>query len=407
MEQKPGPDNWIAHVDLDAFFASCEQRDHPEYRNKPVVVGALPGGRGVVAAASYEARAYGIHSAMPIGEAYRRCPHGIYLRPDFKKYSEASRKTFASLEEVTPAIEKASIDEAYLDVSGLRKLHGSPRKIGKLIKQRIHAATHLSASVGVAPNRLLAKLASEHNKPNGLVIVQPDKALEFLSPMPVDNLRGNGKVTQKIFKKMQIATIGQLRHADRQYLIDHLGQRAANHFLRQANGIAPNHVRTGGQRKSVSKERTFATDQSDTQFLRAKVQELSRGVAAAARRDGLAGRVIKLKIRLHDFTTLTRQQTLENGTDDERIVYKIAWQLYTRDDVPKKPVRLIGVVLSHWEGKFDAIKQHELFAPEQQAGSGSELLQTIDKVTERFGDGKLQIGLAREQAPGLKKTDDT
>ncbi|MDH3978742.1 MAG: DNA polymerase IV, partial [Gammaproteobacteria bacterium] len=188
---------WIAHVDLDAFFASCEQRDHPEYQGKPVIVGALPGNRGVVAACSYEARVFGIHSAMPIAEAHRRCPDAIYLRPDISKYKRYSKQVFDLFNDITPFFEKASIDEAYLDISGLENIFGSPAAIGTAIRKRIYQATQLTASVGIGPNRLIAKLGSEANKPDGLTIVKPDEVLDFLAPMPIGNLRGLGKQTQK------------------------------------------------------------------------------------------------------------------------------------------------------------------------------------------------------------------
>ena len=183
-------------MDLDAFFASCEQRDHPEYRGQPVVVGALPGHRGVVAAASYEARRYGIHSAMPIAEACRRCPDAVYLRPSMAKYKQASREVFAVLETLTPVVEAASIDEAYLDLSGLERLVGPPETIGRKIKRSILEATGLTASVGIGPNRLIAKLGSEHRKPDGLTVVPPDTLLDFLAPLPVACLRGLGRQTQ-------------------------------------------------------------------------------------------------------------------------------------------------------------------------------------------------------------------
>jgi DNA polymerase-4 len=178
------PDRWIAHVDLDAFYASCEQRDHPEYRQRPVVVGAQPGNR------------------MPISEAYRRCPDAVYLRPDMQKYRQVSRQVFATLADITPVVEKASIDEAYLDISGLGKIIGSPEDVGRQIRRRIHQATELTASVGIGPNRLIAKLASEAGKPDGLVVVARDEVLAFLAPMPVSNLRGVGRRTQKIFERL-------------------------------------------------------------------------------------------------------------------------------------------------------------------------------------------------------------
>ncbi|MDH3512327.1 MAG: DNA polymerase IV, partial [Gammaproteobacteria bacterium] len=230
------PDRWIAHVDLDAFYASCEQRDHPEYRQRPVVVGAQPGNRGVVAAASYAARQFGIRSAMPISEAYRRCPDAVYLRPDMQKYRQVSRQVFATLADITPVVEKASIDEAYLDISGLGKIIGSPEDVGRQIRRCIHQATELTASVGIGPNRLIAKLASEAGKPDGLVVVARDEVLAFLAPMPVSNLRGVGRRTQQIFDRLNIRTVAELRATALTTLKEHLGERAAASVHRQALG---------------------------------------------------------------------------------------------------------------------------------------------------------------------------
>ena len=241
------PPRWIAHVDLDAFYASCEQRDHPEYRGCPVVVGAMPGNRGVVAAASYEARTFGIHSAMPIAEAVRRCPDAVYLRPDMDKYQRASRKVFEILDEITPVVEKASIDEAYLDLSGLEKLAGPPDAIGREIRRRIRGATGLTASVGIGPNRLIAKLGSEAGKPDGLRVIRPDEVLAFLAPMPVANLRGLGRQTQKIFARLHIRTLAELRATPMATLKEYLGDKAAESFHRQAHGRASVEIVTDRQ----------------------------------------------------------------------------------------------------------------------------------------------------------------
>jgi DNA polymerase-4 len=193
MTRKQQTHRWIAHMDLDAFFASVEQQEHPEYQGRPVVVGAQPGQRGVVAAASYEARRHGIRSAMPIAEAYRRCPDAVFVRPDMDRYRQYSRHVFEVLETLAPRIEAASIDEAYMDVSGLEKLMGPPETIGREIKQRIHTETGLTASVGIGPNRLIAKLGSDYRKPDGLTVIAPQQVLDFLAPMPVANLRGLGR----------------------------------------------------------------------------------------------------------------------------------------------------------------------------------------------------------------------
>lgn len=385
---------WIAHVDLDAFFASCEQRDNPDYRGRPVVVGALPGGRGVVAAASYEAREFGIHSAMPIGEAYRRCPDAVFLRPDMEKYRRESRQTFAALAAITPLVEKASVDEAYLDVSGLEKLLGPPAAIGRTIKARIHEKTGLTASVGIGPNRLIAKLGSEHRKPDGLMIIPHDEVLDFLAPMPVKNLRGVGQKTCRRFEDLNIATVEQLRQASPVRLQKALGRKAAESFRRQALGIASDQVVPGRQRKSISKERTFASDVERDDVLHEQLRELAGGVARTARQEHLAGRVVTLKIRYTGFDTYTRQQKLDQATHDERMILRTAWQLYEHGDLPSKPVRLIGVGISDWGDPQST--QGELFAPDTGQQDNESVLKAIDKVTEKFGTGKLQLGLNRK-----------
>jgi len=284
-------------MDLDAFFASCEQREQPEYQCRPVIVGALPGHRGVVAAASYEARQFGIRSAMPISEAFRRCPDAVFLRPDMEKYRRYSQQVFQILETLAPVVEAASIDEAYLDVSGLEKLLGKPESIGHAIKQRIFAGTGLTASVGIGPNRLIAKLGSEYHKPDGLTVVAPEQVLDFLAPMPVSNLRGLGRQTQKIFSRLGIRTVEQLRAVPLPSLEQHLGRKAAASFHRQASGIASDQVVPGQGRKSISKETTFATDIRDHTVLHDTLRKLAADVARTARREGLSGSVVTLKIR--------------------------------------------------------------------------------------------------------------
>jgi DNA polymerase-4 len=388
------PDRWIAHVDLDAFYASCEQRDHPEYRQRPVVVGAQPGNRGVVAAASYAARQFGIHSAMPISEAYRRCPDAVYLRPDMQKYRQVSRQVFATLADITPVVEKASIDEAYLDISGLGKIIGSPEDVGRQIRRRIHQATELTASVGIGPNRLIAKLASEAGKPDGLVVVARDEVLAFLAPMPVSNLRGVGRRTQKIFERLNVRTIAELRATALTTLKEHLGERAAASVHRQALGRASDEIVPDRQRKSISKETTFGTDIRDHQRLHDVLRELAGGVARTARRENLAGTIVTLKIRFQGFETYTRQTTLPAPTHDERLLLTTAWSLFVNSDLPDKPVRLIGVGISGWAERDTA--QADLFETAEQKVQDQKILEAIDTVEEKFGRRILQVGMSRD-----------
>ena len=381
-------------MDLDAFFASCEQLEHPEYQGRPVIVGARPGYRGVAAAASYEARRFGIHSAMPIAEAFRRCPDAVFLRPDMKKYSRYSRQVFQILETLAPVVEAASIDEAYLDVSGLERLSGTPEAIGHEIKQRILSGTGLTASVGIGPNRLIAKLGSEYRKPDGLTVVSPEQVLDFLAPMPVSNLRGLGRQTQKIFDRLGISTVAQLRAMPLPQLEQYLGEKAAASFHRQALGIASDQIMPGQRRKSISKETTFQTDVRDNTVLHDTLRGLAADVARTARQEGLSGSVVTLKIRFEGFETCTRQYTRTTPTHDERDMLKTAWRLFLEGKLPDKPVRLIGIGISGWEKNQPA--QADLFDQPEQPQDNKRVLKTIDAVTEKFGKHLLQVGVSRK-----------
>jgi DNA polymerase-4 len=386
---------WIAHVDLDAFFASCEQLANPEYRGLPVVVGARPGHRGVVAAASYEAREYGIQSAMPISEAWRRCPDAVYLRPDMNRYRQMSRRVFDILATVTPVVEAASIDEAYLDISGLEGLFGPPRDVGREIRKRILTETGLTASVGIGPNRLIAKLGSESCKPDGLRVVMPDAVLDFIGPMPIANLRGLGKKKQQTVARLGVDTVAQLRAVPLAELERHLGRKAAASFRRQAFGEASDKVVPDRQRKSISKETTFGTDVTDEHVLHDTLRGLAAGVAATARRERLAGAIVTLKIRYEGFETHTRRVKLSSPTDDQRQILTTAWRLFHHSKLPVKPVRLIGVGISGWDS--DELAQADLFDQPAAMQQDRALLRTIDDVTERFGSGKLQFGAGPPQ----------
>jgi len=383
---------WVGHADLDAFYASVEQRDCPEYRDRPVAVGALPGHRGVVAAANYRARAFGIHSAMPIAEAYRRCPDAVYLRPDMARYARVSREIFQILETITPVVEPVSVDEAYLDLTGLEKLLGPPEAIGREIKHRILEGTGLTVSVGIGPNRLIAKLGSEHRKPDGLTVIYPDEVLDFLAPMPVASLRGLGRQTQKIFSRLGIKTVAQLRSVPIRYLEEQLGNKAAANFHEQALGIASAEVVPGRGRKSISKETTFEEDVLDQDILHAVLRGLAAEVAATARREKLSGSVVTLKIRFTGFETHTRQHKLTVSTHDERVILREAWTLFLHGKLPRKPVRLIGVGISDWQQSESEPAQADLFDQPQEREKDDRLLETLDRVADRFGKGMLQLG---------------
>jgi len=382
------------HLDMDAFFATVEQRDNPEYRGKPVVVGALPGNRGVVATCSYEARAYGIHSAMPISEAYKRCPDAIYLHPNMEHYVAASQHVMKCLQEISPIIEPASIDEAYLDISGLERLFGSAKEIGQKTKTLIQNKLQLTASVGIGPNRLIAKLASDAQKPNGLTIVSPEDVLDFLAPMPVSNLRGVGKQTLKIFNHLQIQNIRQLRAISLDELKHHFGSKGGTHFYNQSRGIASDSVGRERKRQSISKETTFNEDVSDQDNLRNTLLWLSSEVARTARREQLSGAVITLKIRLAGFETHTKQRQLDKQTNSNRLIFQAGLELYRSSGFVGQPLRLIGIGISGWEDGKN--QQADLFAPLPQDERDKHLYDTMDKITTRFGKEKLTLGTGRK-----------
>ncbi len=381
---------WVMHVDMDAFFASVEQRDNPEFRHRPVIVGALPGGRGVVATCSYEARAFGIRSAMPISEAWRRCPGAIYLRPDMPRYVEASRKIMQLLQSISPVVEPVSIDEAYLDASGLERLNGELESIASLTRQKIRETVGLGCSVGIGPNRLIAKLASEYRKPNGQTVVRHEEVLAFLDPMPVSNLRGVGKQTDKIVQKLGIQTVHQLRQYSLEILSAHFGRKGGRHLYDQARGIASSRVGGTQGRKSISKETTFKRDVTRPRQLREKLRQLSAEVGRSARHKSLKGRVVNLKIRIEGFETHTRQCRLPRAVNADGEIFGHAWKLYEQSGLAGRSVRLIGVGISDF-GSEEPMS--DLF--ESSREREEKLYSTMDEITDKYGINVLSRGIRR------------
>lgn len=380
---------------MDAFFASVEQRDHPEYRQQPVVVGALPGSRGVVATCSYQARVFGIRSAMPISEAYRRCPDAIYLRPSGKRYREASQQVMAVLGGISPLVEPVSIDEAYLDISGLERLYGTPREIATRVKERIREQVDLGCSVGIGPNRLIAKLASEHNKPDGLTYVPPERVAAFLDPMPLSNLRGVGPQTLKIVQRVGIETVAALRRLPLELLCEYFGEKMGNSLYRQARGQASDRVGARADRQSLSKEVTFEQDVTDPGQIRSTLRSLCCEVGRLLRREGLKGRVITLKLRLGSFETHTRRSTLAQSCDSDHLLFRTAWRLLQSDRLNGYPLRLIGIGVSHWETLQGSTP--DLFETLETPRQEQHLYRMMDQVNERFGKGKLSLGVPHKR----------
>lgn len=381
----------IMHVDMDAFFASIEQRDHLQYRGRPVVVGAQPGRRGVVATCSYEARVFGIHSAMPISEAFRRCPHAVYLRPDMARYAAVSKQLMSLLQAISPVVEAVSIDEAYVDISGLGKLIGDAQEIGRRTKAAIQTGMNLTASVGIGPNRLIAKLASDMRKPDGLTVVLPQEVVAFLAPLPVARLAGVGPKTSGILERLGIATVAHLQAVSLQRLQHALGSKNALRLRDQAWGIASDRVDCGEARKSISKECTFGEDLREPAALRDALFRLAAEVGYIARREGLQGMVVTLKIRLQGFETHTRRKMLEQPTNGDQVIFQTGWWLYERSGYAGRPVRLIGVALSRWQR--ETAHQLALFAGRRDVQREQRLYAVLDRAAQRFGKGVLRLGL--------------
>ena len=371
----------ILHVDMDAFYASIEERDRPELVGKPVIVGGTPEGRGVVAAANYVVRTYGVHSAMAAATALRLCPHAIVLPPRMDYYAEISEQIRKIFLQFTPLVEPISLDEAFLDVTGSQSLFGSAVEIGRSIKREIRENLQLVASVGVAPNKFLAKIASDVQKPDGFVVVAADAVQEFLDPLPVGRLWGVGRVTASAFEQFGVKTIRDVRALDRSVLKDWFGEHGA-HLWELAHGIDDRRVIPDRDAKSVSHETTFAQDIADPEILRAWVTELSEQVGCRLRRYGLFGRTIHLKVRFRDFRTITRAQTLPNATNTTEEIREAAVSMLT-DRLPdwRMPVRLLGVGVSG----FATTNQRQQMLFDDKHAAQSKLDQATDKIREQFG----------------------
>lgn len=384
----------ILHVDMDAFYASVEMHDDPSLAGQPVIVGGL-GPRGVVSAANYPARRYGVHSAMPITQARRLCSHAHFLRPRMDRYREVSAEVFRVFHDVTPLVEGLSLDEAFLDVTASLRLFGSREAIGRRIVDGILERTGLQASVGMAHNKFLAKLASDVQKPAGFVSVDADRVRAFLDPMPIGRLWGIGRKTEPRLKQMGLLTIGQLRQADSAVLRSVLGNRTG-HFLRLARGEDERPVVPQREDKSMSSEVTFDKDVDSVRELKAELLHQAEGVARRLRRHHFVARTVVLKIRDGRFRTATRRLTLREPTDSTRAVYQVGRGLLSRwlESHANTPVRLIGVGVTGLEN-----------APSERRAAPGGLDSVVDAITGKFGDGTVTHGLAleRQAKPGVKR----
>ena len=393
----------IIHLDMDAFYASVEQLDRPGYRGKPLVVGADPKGgvgRGVVAACSYEARPFGIRSAMPISRAYRLCPTAVFVRPRFARYAEMSERIFAILREYTDRMEPLSIDEAFLDVTASQRLFGAAADIGRTLKARIRSELGLVASVGVAPNKFLAKVGSDLGKPDGLVVVVPGREREFLDPLPISRLWGVGPKTEARLHQMGFRTVGQIARTSADTLDATLGH-AGRDLWELANGRDDRPVQSEQEAKSIGAEHTFGEDTADRALLRKTLLELSDRVGRRLRQDDVLAGGVTLKFRDHRFHTLTRATILDHPTDVGEAVFRAAWALLERLDWQGSQVRLLGVTATRLQPTSQTTAgQLPLFPP--AVDPRQNLARTVDTIQARFGRTAITRASLLESAPRRK-----
>ena len=391
----------ILHVDMDAFYASVEERDRPELVGKPVIVGGT-GGRGVVAAANYVVRRYGVRSAMPMGEALRRCPHAVCIRPRMARYQEVSQEVFAIFHDLTPLVEGLSLDEAFLDFTGSERLLGGAETVGTEIRRRIRSQTRLAASVGIASNKLLAKIASDLGKPDGMFKIAAADVHRILDPLPVERLFGIGAKTLPTVQAAGIHTFGELRHADEAALWRAFGKHGR--IMRdRAAGIDDRPVLADRDEKSISAEETYGTDIADPVVLQRELLRLADRTGSRLRTQSLAAACVTVKIRRSDFVTYTRQRTFHPPSQDTSLIYRQAAALLDewRRVQPGSALRLLGVGVSD----LAPLRQPDLFAAGEP--QDSRLDHAVDDIRRRFGKSMLtrasllhEVGDAKEPGHG-------
>ncbi|MFC2048808.1 DNA polymerase IV [Elusimicrobiota bacterium] len=374
----------ILHVDMDAFFAAIEQRDNPDLIGNPVVIGADPKagqGRGVVSTCSYEARKYGIHSAMPISTAYRHCPEAVFLPVNMRLYTEVSGELDEIFREFTPLTEKISIDEAFLDIGGSWHLFGSTKKTAVELKKRVKERVGLTASIGIAPNKFVAKIASDFGKPDGLVMVDKEDILDFLTPLDISKMWGAGKKTTAMLRKMNINTIGDIASRSKKELHDIFGKQGRK-FWNLANGIDNREVVEEHDIKSVSNEITFSEDTDDIRIIENRFLRLSEKVSRRLNTKELKGNNISIKLRTKNFKTYTRAVTLDNPVSDADTIFKWVKKLVEKTSWKKSKVRLIGVRVSGFGREQE---QMDLFANDESIKKES-VNEALHQIRNKYGD---------------------
>lgn len=378
-------EKFVVHVDMDAFFASVEQKNNPGLKNRPVIVGADPKhgtGRGVVCAASYEARNYGIRSGMPVSTAYMRCPGGIFLRPDMQKYSKESKRIFSILLNFTPSVEPISVDEAFLDITGSFHFWGTPQETCLAIKKEIRKKTELTASLGMASNKTVAKIASDIKKPDGLVIVPEKHMLQFLHALPAEKLWGVGKKTLELLHEKKIYTVGNIANTPLNEMEKMLGKSGA-HLWRLANGMDRREVITQEKIRSIGHEHTFSHDTDNTNALLNVLMKLSEKISRRLREKDLSAKTVTLKIRLSSFTTYTRSNTLRQPSSHVEEIYSAAKKKLNQFDLSGEKIRLLGIQTSNLVSSKNKSDLFEYVSEKHQ--KRERIHQAIDRLTEKYG----------------------
>lgn len=386
------------HVDMDAFFASIEQLDHPEYKGHPVIVGGLSS-RGVVATCSYEARKFGVHSAMPISRAKKLCPDGIYVYPRMDRYKEVSHQIFSIMKEFTPYIEPLSIDEAFLEVSGMSTMYSGPKALGRAIKDRVFEETGLIISAGLAPNKFLAKLASDLDKPDGLVVIPYGREKEILAPLPIKRIWGVGPRTEKILKTGGFHLMRHIQALpDESSLIPLVGNQARR-IWELANGIDDRPVETDRKIQSIGAEETYEEDLTDGSAIELEFRYFANRLSKRLRKRNLLGHTVSIKVRYDDFTTVSRQKRLDTPSDHEHVFFETAlllWNKLMQDKTsgltfmdPPGPIRLLGLTVS---GLDEEVPMQDSLFESPKYETENKLAGVLDSLESKFGETAVMSG---------------
>ncbi|MFC1829215.1 DNA polymerase IV [Thermodesulfobacteriota bacterium] len=383
----------ILHMDMDAFYASVEQLDNPELKGRCVIVGGMSG-RGVVSAASYEARKFGIHSAMPVFQAKQKCPDGIFLRPRMRRYKEVSIKIMALLTDFSPLVEPISIDEAFVDITGCERIYGLPEEIAAKIKRKIKEAMNLTCSVGVAPNKFLAKVASDMAKPDGLTVITPDEAMAFIASLAIHKVPGVGHVTGKSLEAMAIKTLGDVRKYPEKTLLKHLG-KFGKRLKQLSEGVDNSPVVPFTSPKSISSEETLAENTGDKHLLSKHILTQSEDVGRQLRRQRVRARTITLKIKHADFKQFTRSVTIKNPTQSSETIYKEAVKLLDAYKLSTR-VRLIGVGVSGFVPVDTPVQLNLFEAENDQNHMWEKVDKTVDTISRKFGKDVIKRAKLRD-----------